>query len=88
MKKNFSPAGSLPVKTTLSLKPVMEFYSGWYHDLNTGIAIISDLEGRELAKVELTGGKGQTDVGQLHSGIYFVRVVSENRVKTGRFVKL
>lgn len=64
------------------------FYAVWFRDLNTGIAIISDLEGRELAKVELTGGKGQTDVGQLHPGIYFVRVVSENRVKTGRFVKL
>ncbi len=46
-----------------------------------------DPTGRIVLRQSISGTSQTLDISQLHSGIYLLRVVTENGVETGRFVK-
>ena len=54
---------------------------------NTGILEIFDISGKSLILKEIQGNKISIDVSGLDHGIYFVKVLSDNQILTGKFVK-
>jgi hypothetical protein len=52
-----------------------------------GMVVILDLRGRELCRMAVPADKNQIDISHLPSGVYFVRLTTDDKVETGRFIK-
>lgn len=54
---------------------------------NSGEASITSITGNEIIKQTVNGNNAKIDVSSLEKGLYFIKVISEKGVETGKFLK-
>jgi hypothetical protein len=55
--------------------------------VKTGVLEVFDISGKSVLQMEIRENNTSIDVSGLDNGIYFVKVLSDNQMFTGKFVK-
>ena len=57
-----------------------------YNNVKNAVAVIVNMENKEMLKQNIVSGKNNIDLSRLSPGLYFVTVVSENSVNTKKLI--